>query len=508
MNAPHAPKDASQDPELTPITKVGGTGTSAPVTMPTYDRSALTVGMAHIGVGNFHRVHQATYLEELLHLRDDQTRWGILGIELLEDRLATHRAHAFSAQDNLYSFTSFSPDGEQRSRVNASMAWYLWAPRDLVAVVQALSDPALKIVTLTVTEGGYNLNEHTGEFDLSTAEISADLGREHPRTTFGILTAALRARRDAGVPPFTVASCDNLRSNGHTARTATVGYAAANDPAFAEWISGNVAFPNSMVDRIAPGVDAVLTARLNAITGIADAVPVVSESFRQWVVEDLFPTGRPAWEDVGVELRDDVAAFEAIKGRLINASHMLMSYPAALLGYEYVAQATSDPLIAELLNFFMAEDAAPLLSPPRGVSLEEYWRMIVPRFANPNVPDTVLRVAHDGAAKLPIFHRATTEGLLLGGKDVRREALLLATFRRYIGGRDENGAAFSVEEPHLRDEDWELLRSNDPLDALSSSPFSAWGLSESAAFTDAYRAAVGTLESSGVRAAVRQALGR
>ena len=155
------------------------------------------------------------------------------------------------------------------------MARYLWAPRDLVAVVQALSDPALKIVTLTVTEGGYNLDEHTGEFDLSNAEISADLGREHPRTTFGILTAALKARRDAGVPPFTVASCDNLRSNGHTARTATVGYAAANDPAFAEWISGNVAFPNSMVDRIAPGVDAVLTARLNAITGIADAVPVV-----------------------------------------------------------------------------------------------------------------------------------------------------------------------------------------------------------------------------------------
>ncbi len=508
MNGPHPPQDAGEAPELTPITRVGRAGTSAPVTLPAYDRSELTVGMAHIGVGNFHRVHQATYLEELLHLRDDHSRWGILGIELLEDRLATHRAHAFAAQDNLYSFTSFSPDGERRSRVNASMVRYLWAPRDPVAVVQALADPAVKIVTLTVTEGGYNLDEHTGEFDLGNAEISADLERANPRTTFGILTAALKARREAGAPPFTIASCDNLRSNGHTARTATVGYAAANDPALAEWISGNVAFPNSMVDRIAPTVDDVLTGRINAITGISDAVPVVSESFREWVVEDAFPAGRPAWEDLGVELRGDVAAFEAIKGRLINASHMLMSYPSVLLGYEYVAQAAGDPLIAELLTYFMAEDAAPLLSAPKGVSLEEYQRMIVPRFANPNVPDTVLRVAHDGGAKLPIFHRATAEGLLKAGKDVRREALLLATFRGYMGGKDENGAAFSVEEPHLRDEDWTLLRSSDPLEALRSSPFSAWGLSESAAFTEAYLAGVSTLESLGVRAAVRQALGR
>jgi mannitol-1-phosphate/altronate dehydrogenase len=263
-----------------------------------------------------------------------------------------------------------------------------------------------------------------------------------------------------------------------------------------------------MVDRIAPSVDSAVTVRLNAITGIADDVPVVSESFRQWVVEDLFPTGRPAWEDVGVELRDDVAAFEAIKGRLINASHMLMSYPATLPGYEYVAQATSDPLIADLLSYFMAEDAAPLLNAPAGVSPEDYQRMIVPRFANPNVPDTVLRVAHDGAAKLPIFHRATAEGLLNAGKDLRREALLLASFRGYIRGKDENGAIFSVEEPHLRDEDWGLLRSSDPNEALRSSPFLAWGLSESAAFTEAYRAAVATLESSGVRAAVRQALSR
>jgi mannitol-1-phosphate/altronate dehydrogenase len=255
-------------------------------------------------------------------------------------------------------------------------------------------------------------------------------------------------------------------------------------------------------------VDAAVRVWLNGITGIADGAPVTSENFKQWVLEDIFPAGRPAWEEVGVEMRGDVAAFEAIKGRLINASHMLMSYPAALVGYERVSEAASDPLIAELLDYFMAVDAAPLVTAPSDVSLEDYRKQIVPRFANPNVPDTVLRVAHDGAAKLPIFHRATAEGLIALGRDVRREALLLAAFRRYVGGVDEKGASFEVEEPHLHKEDWPLLRSSDPLEALKASPFAAWGLDRSGDFVLAYTAAVRALASDGVHAAIRQALGK
>jgi mannitol-1-phosphate/altronate dehydrogenase len=492
--------------DLMSITKFVEDGGSATVSVPKYDRSALRVGMAHIGVGNFHRVHQATYLEDLLHMRADQSEWGILGIELLDDALAVSRARAFGSQDKLYSFTAFSPEGERVSRVNGSMVDYVHAPSDVAGVVRALSDPAIRVVTMTITEGGYNLDEETGEFDLSTPDIAADLVASHPRTTFGILTEALRARRRAGVVPFTVVSCDNLRSNGHTARTATVGYAAATDSAFARWIEENVAFPNSMVDRIAPTVDRATREWLNGITGIADGAPVISETFRQWVLEDVFPAGRPAWEEVGVELRGDVPAFEAIKGRLINASHMLLSYPAALIGYERVSQAANDQLIAELLDYFMTVDAAPLLAAPGDVSLEDYRKQVVPRFANPNIPDTVLRVAHDGAAKLPIFHRATAEGLIALGRDVRREALLLAAFRRYLVGVDEKGASFEVEEPHLHKGDWPLLRSPDPLDALKASPFSAWGLGRSQAFVTAYTAAVRTLASEGVHAAIRQAL--
>jgi mannitol-1-phosphate/altronate dehydrogenase len=500
--------ETSEAGELMGITKFVADDSSPTVTVPKYDRSALRMGMAHIGVGNFHRVHQATYLDDLLHLRADQSEWGILGVELLDDALARTRARAFLGQDKFYSFTAFSPAGERVSRVNGSMVDYLHAPRDPAVVVRALSDSAIRVVTMTITEGAYNLDEETGEFDLSAPDVAADLVASHPHTTFGILTAALRARRGAGVDPFTVVSCDNLRSNGHTARTATVGFAAATDPAFARWIEGNVAFPNSMVDRIAPTVDAAVRVWLNGITGIADGAPVTSESFKQWVLEDMFPGGRPAWEEVGVELRGDVAAFEAIKGRLINASHMLMSYPAALLGYERVSEAASDPFIAELLEYFMAVDAAPLVAAPSDVSLEHYRKQIVPRFANPNVPDTVLRVAHDGAAKLPIFHRATAEGLIALGRDVRREALLLAAFRRYVGGVDEKGASFKVEEPHLHKEDWPLLRSADPLEALKASPFAAWGLDRSADFVSAYTSAVRALASDGVHAAIRQALGK
>ena len=219
------------------------------------------------------------------------------------------------AQDNYFTVTEYDPDGTSQSRI------------------------------LTVSEGGYDIDETTGEFRIDAPHIAADLQGEHPRTTWGTLVAALRARRSVGHEPFTFLSCDNLRSNGDTARRSTVGFAEAVDLELAAWISGNVAFPNSKVDRIAPVIDDQVRVTVNELTGVNDAVPVVVESFKQWVVEDEFPTGRPAWEVVGVQLRPDVAAFESIKGRMLNASHVIMSYPSLICGFEFVNDAAHDDLM-------------------------------------------------------------------------------------------------------------------------------------------------------------------
>lgn len=469
-----------------------------------YDRAGVTPGVAHIGVGNFHRVHQAVYLDELLARRSDQSNWGVLGVELLGNHHTAHRASALEKQENLYSHTVFHPDGRQEWRVVGSIVEYLHGPADPAAVVHALSRPSIRVVSLTITEGGYHLDPVTGEFRVDEPETAADLAREHPETTFGVLTAALRARRSAGTSPFTVLSCDNVPDNGAAARAATLGFAEAVDPGLARWIERNVTFPSSMVDRIAPAVDASTREMLNTVTGLPDGVPVFSEAYRQWVVEDEFCSGRPGWEEVGVEVRADVAAFVTVKQRILNAAHSMLAYPALLAGHTYIHEAASDPLLAGLVSTFVADDVAPWLRPPRGVSLPAYARQVLTRFGNPALPDTVARVASDGAAKLPAFVRATADDVLRGG-DVRRLALLVAAYRSYVNaccGRGERVAS----EPNLQDRDWRLLRSPDPLDALEAGPFQGWGLAGHAEFVETYQTSVVTLDSEGVHAAVRCAV--
>lgn len=495
-------KSAAAIPVLTAF-QAGGNGQ---VSVPSYDRKRLTGGIAHIGVGNFHRVHQGLYLDDLLHLRNDHYNWGIVGVGLRNLPGSVDKARVYGEQDNLYTVTTFSPEGARTSRIIGSMIEYHCGPANPARVVTRLSQPDIRIVSLTVTEGGYNLDEETRRFRNDAPEIVEDLQRAVPQTTFGVLCAALDARRKAGAPPFAVLSCDNLRSNGATAKTAVLGYAQLRNEALAKWIDANVTFPNSMVDRIAPTVNEARRKELNALTGVSDGLPALGEEFRQWVIEDCFCAGRPAWEDLGVELRSDVEAFEAMKGRMLNASHMLLSYPGALAGHQWVHEAARDPKIAALLNTFMERDAAPQVEAPRGASLADYQKLIVSRFTNENVPDTVLRVAHGGGAKLPIFHRKTCEGLLRGDADVRREAFLLAAFRQYTFGVDRSGAKFEVNEPHLNSEDWTLIQSEDPMNALFASPFKAWRLGESPKFVNAYLAAVKTLLVDGVYAAIDAAL--
>lgn len=481
-------------------------GTTSNLHIPSYNRGDLSVGMAHIGVGNFHRAFQIVYLDDLLEKRKDQNKWGSLGIGLMTSPASVARAKAMAIQDCNYTHTEFSPDGEINSRILSPILEYLHEPKNSEAIIRRLSDPNIKIVSMTIGEGGYDIDEANGEFKSSAPHILKDLKSNSPETIWGIIVAALKARRKAGIDPFTVLSCDNLRSNGNTTRKATVGFATALDAELGKWIDGNVSFPNSMVDRVAPTIDENFKNKLNEITGVNDLIPVAGESFRQWVIEDEFPYGRPAWEEVGVQLRSDVEAFEAMKGRTLNSTHVISSYPSLVIGMDYVYEAFSDDLIQKFLLKFMGEDAIPLITPPVGVSMEDYKVAAIKRFSNKNLPDTLLRVASDGSSKIPTFHRKTTEMLMAKGGDLRRLALLFAAYRLYLLGVSENGRSFEPIEPKLSDSDISLIKSSDPINTLKATPFSSWKMYENENFMSVYLNTVETIKTKGMRAAIAAAI--
>ncbi|WP_429557371.1 mannitol dehydrogenase family protein [Paraburkholderia youngii] len=275
--------------------------------VPAYDRNRLTAGIAHIGVGNFHRVHQALYVDRCLHLPGHEA-WAICGIGLGSSTSALAKVRALHAQDCLYTVTEFDSDGSASTRVIGAMIDYLHASADPEAVLRELAGPAIRIVSLTITEGGYNFDEATGEFKFHEPDVAHDLAGAPPRTAFGFIVEALRRRREANVPAFTVMSCDNLRQSGNTVRRAVLSFAQAVDPGLADWIADNATFPNGMVDRIAPQVTPEVRAKVAIMSGIDDATPVVEETFTQWVIEDRFSNGRPAFDAVGVEVKSDVSA--------------------------------------------------------------------------------------------------------------------------------------------------------------------------------------------------------
>jgi mannitol 2-dehydrogenase/sorbose reductase len=469
--------------------------------LPGYDRRAVRPGIAHFGVGNFHRTHEAVYIDRCLHLPDNEG-WGIVGIGLSETRSARQKADSFQAQDGLYTVTEFDFDGTPQSRVIGAMIRYLHAPSDPEAVLSQLSDPNLRIVSLTITEGGYLIDEASGRFRIDHPDIGYDLANPYPRTVFGYLVRALERRRDSGAHPFTVVSCDNLRSNGDTARKAVLAVADAIDPDLASWIAGTVGFPNSMVDRIAPYVTDADRQRLNKLTGIDDRVPAMSESYLQWVIEDKFPSGRPALEAAGVEVRNDVALFETVKGRLLNASHVLLSYPSLLIGHRLVSDALADKRVRMLIDEFMTKDSIPLLHGPAGVSLEDYKEEIIRRFSNPAIADQIIRIATDGSAKIPVFHAATTAKLLEGGADARREAFLLACYRQYLDGVDDIGKPIAVTEPSLSPADREEILAPDGLGLFRIPAFAALQLESHPVFVEAYLELRKSLKSIGAGATI------
>lgn len=422
---------------------------SARLPVPEYDRSRLRVGIVHFGVGGFHRSHQAMYLDRLMS-QGQGLEWAVCGVGLLPgDR---QMAEVMAAQDCLYTLTLKHPDGALEPRVIGSHVKYLYGPADPAAVLAQMTDPAVRIVSLTVTEGGYHYNPVTGELDADAAELQHDLSEpEAPASAFGYILAALRRRRAAGHAPFTVLSCDNIRGNGELTRRMLVAFARLQDAEFAHWVDEHVAFPSGMVDRITPVTSEADREALTEQFGVQDRWPVVAEPYTQWVLEDHFPTGRPAWEQVGVQLTHDVIPYELMKLRLLNASHQALCYLGYLSGYRYAHEVCSDPLFVDFLLRYMEQEATPTLQPVPDIDLVAYRHQLIDRFANPEVRDTLARLCAESSDRIPTWLvPVITENLAAGG-EIGCSALVVASWARYAAGVDEHGEPIDVVD-RLRDQ--------------------------------------------------------
>ncbi|MEM1255231.1 MAG: mannitol dehydrogenase family protein [Cyanobacteria bacterium P01_H01_bin.21] len=421
------------------------------VPTPSYDRSKVAHGIVHIGVGGFHRAHQALYIDNYIEQEIAQastsepaSHWGICGVGLL--KYDEKMRNFLQTQDCLYTLVERSPE-KDTARIIGSITRYLLAPDNPQVVIDAIANAQCQIVTLTITEGGYFVIEGTGEFDAEHPTIQHDLQHpEQPIGVYGFLTAALKQRRQNGLPPFTVLSCDNIQGNGNVVGKMLTAFATLQDPELGQWIAKNVAFPNSMVDRITPATTPADIQMVSDQFGIQDDWPVVAEPFIQWVVEDNFCAGRPDWESVGVQMTDDVHPYEMMKVRLLNGSHLLVGYLGSLLGYTYTSEAMANDLIRTATERLITEVIPTLPSLP-GIDIDEYQRTLIERFSNSKVRDQLSRLCLNSSDKLPKFLLGSLRDKLKQGGSIEYLSFTIAAWFRYLSGKDEQGQPLPIDDP-------------------------------------------------------------
>jgi mannitol 2-dehydrogenase len=450
-----------------------------PIAKPSYDRSEIGIGIVHFGVGGFHRAHQAMYVDRLLEAGQAK-EWGICGVGVLPgDR---KMAKVMADQDCLYTLISMNPDGSRDARVIGSIVDYRYAPDDPEAVIELIAAPTTRIVSLTITEGGYAIDQ------------------AGPESVFGLVTAALAKRKERGVPSPTIVSCDNIEGNGDVARAAFTAYAEKTQPDLVEWMKTDTQFPNSMVDRITPATTPDVIESLASEFDIDDEWPVAAEPFTAWVLDDHFSDGRPQYEDVGVLMVEDVTPYELMKLRLLNAGHQALCYFAYLAGYRLVADAAGDPLIAEFLRQYMDSEATPTLQPVPGIDLPDFKRTAIERFANPSVRDTVVRLCFGSSDRIPQWLVPVIKENLKSGAPVRLSAAVVASWARYAEGVDEQGEPIDVQD-QLADSLVPLAKSqlDDPTAFIENTALFG-GLAEEPRFVEAYLWALDSLHRDGARA--------
>lgn len=410
-------------------------------TIPSYDRSQVKVGILHLGLGAFHRAHQQVYTDDLLN--QGGTDWGICGVDLLGPEIRDKLA----PQGFLYAVGTMSGENSEL-RIIGSLLEVVVGPENPSRLLDRMADPNIRIVSATVTEKGYCHDPSNGRLRLDHPDIAHDLANPtQPKTIVGYLVESLRIRRASGTKPFTVMSCDNLFQNGKIAKNVVTDFAAALDPELNDWITEGVAFPCTMVDRITPATTAEDIERIGSELGADDAWPVVCEPFKQWVIEDHFPTGRPNWEKAGAEIVTDVEPFEYMKLRLLNGSHSALSYLGSLAGYPTIADCMADPAYVNFMRRLMDEEVTPTLHLPDGVDVDAYKNSLIERFTNPAIQHRTAQIAMDGSQKLPNRICGPVRERLAATGSINHLALVTAAWIRYATGVDEEGNAFDVVDP-------------------------------------------------------------
>jgi mannitol 2-dehydrogenase len=447
---------------------------------PSYDRAGVGIGIVHFGVGGFHRAHQAMYIDRLLE-QGLATEWGICGVGVLSaDR---RMRDVLDAQDGLYTLVAQHADGSREARVIGSIVDYRYAPDDPEATIEVLAAPSTRIVSLTITEGGY----------------------QEDGPAFELIVAALARRRDRGIASPTIVSCDNIEANGDVARRAVMAH-ADRFSGLADWIAAHTRFPNSMVDRITPATTPDIVAAVQRDFGVTDQWPVLTEAFTAWVLEDDFSDGRPPLERAGVLLVDEVGPYESMKLRLLNAGHQCLCYFARLCGFELVHDAARDPLLVEFLLRYWDSEATPTLKPVPGIDLHDYTRTLIERFANPGVRDTIARLCAYSSDRIPKWLLPVVRDNLANGGPIRLAAAAVASWARYAEGIDERGEPIEVVD-QLADSLVPIARSQREHPTAFIENTALFGdLAQQPRFVEAYRWALESLHRNGARATLEALL--
>mmetsp|Transcript_20811 Transcript_20811/g.46476 ORF Transcript_20811/g.46476 Transcript_20811/m.46476 type:complete len:525 (+) Transcript_20811:282-1856(+) len=474
------------------------------VDAPTYDRKQLTAGIVHIGVGNFHRAHQASYIDDLIGLADSYSNeWAILGAGIMPFDAA--KREILEKQDWLTTLVERQADYVSARLIGSMIDFIPVEPPNHDPLKAALMNPAIKIVSLTLTEGGYFLNDATGSFDPTHPTIVEELANLNaPKTVFGLIVQALKIRRYAGMPPFTVLSCDNIPHNGDVAKGAVIGLAKLWDEELASWIDANVGFPNSMVDRITPMTGDAERQFVKEELGYEDGAPVFCEPYKQWILEDNFPSGRPALERVGVQFVPDVKPYELMKIRILNGAHAALCYAAALLELKHVHDAMDHPVISAFLDCVQRNEVIPSIPPVPDTDLYDYWELIQARFGNPMIADSIDRICFDGASRQPKFIIPPVAENLRDGRSIDGLALVSAMWCRYCQGRAESGREFEPNDPT-----WDKLHetalkaADDPTVWLNMTGIYG-SVGRNTRFAKSFSSALRTISSAGVEKAMQE----